>query len=253
MAEMMFETFSAPALYVGTPAVFSLLASGRTTGVVLDCGAGVTHTVPVYEGYSLPHAVCRVDMAGGDLSDHMARLLTQVGHTFFTFAERDIVRRIKEQHCYVASDFEQAFKGEDAVQIELPDGTIVQLGDQTFRCPEALFRPGMLGLQAHGIHEMVYQSVKRCDADIHRVLFSNILLSGGSTLFKGLPERLTREVSNYLPASVQPSVIAPPERKYTAWIGASIFTSIHAASPRMWITKADYDESGAGIVHQKCF
>ena len=255
MAQVMFETFGVQGMYVQVQAVLSLYSAGRTTGVVLDAGDGVSHTVPVYEGYQMPHAVGRMDVAGRDLTEHMQRLLMQEGLTFQGSSGLELVRSIKEATCYVAESHEAALAAARDVQqeYELPDGSVVRLGVARARCAEALFEPlSELGKDICGVHEMVYGTVSKCDIDVRRDLLANVVLSGGTTMFRGMAERMGAELTKLCPAAVQPRVVAPAERKYSVWIGGSILSSL-TTFQNQWVLKREYDESGAGIVSTKCF
>lgn len=134
---------------------------------------------------------------------------------------------------------------------ELPDGQVITVGSARFRVPEVLFQPSFVGLESDGIHDMMHKSISSCDIDVRRDLYSNIVLSGGTTMFKGMENRLQAEISNLAPALAKVKVVAPSERKYSVWIGGSILSSL-STFEECWITKDEYDESGASIVHRKC-
>ncbi|CAI5466747.1 unnamed protein product [Closterium sp. Yama58-4] len=289
MVLIMMESFHVPAVYVAIQAVLSLYSSGRTTG------DGVSHVVPIFEGYTLPHAIHRLDLAGRDVSSHLAMLLTERGYSFTTSAEREIVRDIKEKLCYVAEDYEKELamvesggvgvggvrkkgaeesgsgkkKGGKSERempsgsadtaaaaaaaaattldktYELPDGQVITIGSERFRAPEILFSPSLVGMEAPGLHEAAYNTIMKCDVDVRRDLYANIVLSGGSSMFPGMPERMQREVGSLAPGSVRVRVVAPPERKYSVWIGGSILASLTTFEQ---VGATGCDRLGLGVV-----
>nr|AJA32467.1 actin [Nosema pernyi] len=257
MTQIMFETFNAPNFYVSIQAVLSLYASGRTTGIVFDSGDGVSHVVPIYEGYSLPMAIRRLNLAGRDLTEYLQVILTERGSSFCTTAEKEIVRDIKEKLCYVSSDYEADVRNTDLLQsisknYEMPDGQVITIGNERFRAPELLFKPHLRGYEIMSIQDTIFDSIKACDVDIRKDLYSNIVLSGGSTLFPNMAVRLDKEIRALAPTSVKINVVSPPERKYSVWIGGSIVASL-STFQEMWISKEEYREYGPFIVHRKCF
>ncbi|KAG9486032.1 hypothetical protein GDO78_008888 [Eleutherodactylus coqui] len=255
MVEIFFDTFGVPAMYVVIQGVLALFSVGRVTGCVLDIGHGVTHSVPIYEGYCIPHAVLRLDLAGHDLTEYLMRLLRERGVSLVTSSELEIVRDIKEKLCYVAEDVDVELRKkpqEVEDEYKLPDGNVIKVHNQRFRCPEALFVPANVGMEAPGIDKLLFHTITKCDIDIRRTLYSNILLSGGSSLFTGTGLRLAKELTKMAPADCQVKVTAPHEPMLATWMGGSIVSSL-SAFQKMWVTKSDFQEIGPNIVHRKCF
>ncbi|KAL7116857.1 hypothetical protein ACP275_03G032500 [Erythranthe tilingii] len=258
MTEIMFETFNVPAMYVAIQAVLSLYASCRTTGLLIDCGAGVTNVVPVYEGYAIKEGIRPLDFAGGDITDYLMKILAdERGYMFMTSGEREIVRDIKEKLAYVALDFdkelENAKNSSDQIEkgYELPDGHVITVGSERFRCAEVLFQPWLIGMEGSGIHEAIHKSIVKCNVDVRKGLCGNVMLSGGSTMFPGIADRLCKEIAAFSPSSVKIKVVASPDRKCNVWIGGSILASL-STFQQMWILKGEYEEFGRAIVHRKC-
>ncbi|MGW6706857.1 hypothetical protein ACWGDE_18460 [Streptomyces sp. NPDC054956] len=254
-ARMLFEDIGVAALRIVNTSVLALTASGLDSGLVLEIGDGVTHAVPVVAASmgALPQAISnatgRQDLAGQDLTDYMMLILTERGHSFTTAAEREIVRDIKERYGLVIDDYEKALAADDGYYIktyELPDGQIITVDKERFRCPEALFQPALMGKEMPGIHERVHQAIQKTDPALHQQLYYNIILAGGSTAFTGLPERLHTEISALAPQGTKVRVIAPPDRRCSVWIGGSALASQDDFASQ-WITRAEFDKDPTSI------
>ena len=255
-AQIFFETLNVPGYFVQVSAILSLFATGRTTGIVLESGDGVSQVVPVYEGYSLLHATEKYNFAGSDLNDWMLKILGESGLTLTSFSEKEIARQIKEKYSYVCLDYDaevKKAKQTDQCEIKhtLPDGNVFVINEERFRCPELLFHPDMNNIEQDGIHQLIYNAIMKCDIDLRKDLYRNIVLAGGSTSFNGLSERLEKEITQLAPPAITVKVTAPDERKYAAWIGGSMFAALDTFVEQC-VTQDEYDESGPIIIERKC-
>ncbi|KAI1897404.1 hypothetical protein AGOR_G00082950 [Albula goreensis] len=258
MVELMFEAFSVPYAYVAMQAVLALYAAGRTTGVVFDSGDGVSHSVPVFEGYCLPHAVQRFTLAGIDVTLHLKKLLQEQGVTMRTSAELEIVREMKERCCCVAQDYEaELVSGGPAsseVYYTMPDGQVIHLSTERFRATEILFKPELIGRDHYGMHESIFKSILHSDIDLRKSFVGNIVLSGGNTLLAGLPQRLQCEIQKMVPIDLAEfvRVTSPKDRDFSVWSGGAVLASLPSFASA-WISEEEYEEYGPQIVFRKCF
>ncbi|EGG19417.1 P-type ATPase [Cavenderia fasciculata] len=244
MLEIMMEYFNVPAVYIAIQAVLSLYASGRTTGTVLDCGDGVCHTVPIYEGYCMSHNVKRLDLGGRDITEYLMRLLTERGYAFTTTAEREIVRDIKEKTSFVSMDYVDSMKQPvtEEVDYTMPDKQVLSIGNERFRCYEPFFNPSLLGMDIQGgggVQQLLHESIMGCDVDIRKELYKNIVISGGSTKANGFPQRLQAELEHLTNMPVK--ISAPDNREHSVWCGGSVLGDLSTFSDQ-WITRQEYQE-----------
>lgn len=253
VAEMMFESFGVPSLNISIQGVLALLGHGRTSGVVLSSGEGVTSTIPIFDGFGLPHCINRMDTAGKDLNIILGKLLAKNGLSLVKSTEKNETQNIKEQHCYVSQDPSE--ENAEAVEHTLPDGRKVTLKDERWQATEGLFNPAAGGLESEnmGCASMVWDTVAKCELDTRRTLLSNIVIAGGSTMFPGFADRLSKEVKAFAPSGIQTGVrvVQGKNPQNTVWIGGQIFASLRAMQEDQWVTIEDYDERGVGYIHEK--
>jgi len=271
MAQIMFETFKVPGFYIATQAVLSLYASGRTRGIVVESGADVSHAVPIFEGYALPHAILRLEMGGVDISDFLHHSFQQksVNGTDGITLSHEIVKDIKEKLCYVAPQNLAAEKNQPQSEkpYELPDGQIISIGRQDrVVAPEALFEPSMLGGDhaAHGsdgIAVICHNAISKCDLDLQQDLYGAVVLAGGTSMLPGFGDRMFNELTSRAPDGTRIRMIPDlqgrergynSQRKQAAWIGGSMFASLPTFG-QIQITKQEWEDCHESIVHRKCF
>lgn len=264
MIEVMFEKYGFDSVYIAIQAVLTLYSQGLLTGVVLDAGDGVSHICPVYEGFALPHLTRRLDIAGRDITRYLIKLLLLRGYAFNQSADFETVRMMKEKLCYVAynTQVEQKLALETTTLVEsytLPDGRTIKVGAERFEAPEALFQPHLLDVEADGIAEMLFNAIQAGDMDIRSDLYKHIVLSGGTTMYPGLPSRLEREIKQlYLErvlkgdtdrlAKFKIRIEDPPRRKDMVFIGGAVLADVMKDRDDFWMSKAEYEEKGKDVL-----
>lgn len=267
MLKNMFEKYNFPACKVSIQAMLVLYAQGLLTGVVVDCGDGVSHVVPVWEGMCPPNLIKRLNVAGRHITKYLVKLMQVKGYALNRSADFETVRQIKEKLCYVGYDMEVEKKlALDTTvlirKFELPDGRIVKLDSERFEAPEVLFNPALIDLDQGGIHEMLFGMIQEADIDLRASFYKHIVLSGGSTMYPGLPSRLEKEMKElYLKRILkgdekalnkfQLRIEDPPRRKHMVFLGGSVLADIMKDRPEFWISKQEWEEQGERIIDSK--
>lgn len=252
MAQIVLEGLGAPGFYVARTAALALYSAGRTNGAVLDMGGSVAHAVVVSEGYALPQTILPMDLSGHLVTTRLADLLKEAGRAV---SDVEVVRAIKEKLCYVAEDFakERAKpKGQIEADFKLPDGQMLKVGLERFTCTEALFQPHQMRRKDGGVHEGLYKSIMKANVDVRGEMFKNIVLCGGTSMLPNMPGRLQKGVSTLAPPTIKVDVTGQKDHEFSVWKGGAALASLPSFSGA-WVTKAEYAEQGASILHRKCF
>lgn len=250
MAEIMFEKLKVKSVAIFNTAVLSLFSTGRTRGLVVESGEGRTHAVPVFEGYAIPHAIFKMEVAGGDITAKVQEMMEQ-GNCEFASNMR-VMQAMKEKVCSVALDYNTAMKSRDIADdesksFELPDGNIVKVSQQIrMGAPEILF-----GNQEQGtpfVQSICLEAINTCDLDFQQDLIRSLVVAGGTSMLPGFAPRLKSELSSLLPAEMarQVDICVDSQRRYAAWIGGSMFASL-STFDQVAISKQDYDEGKSDV------
>ncbi|KAL7415939.1 putative ARP3-actin related protein [Mrakia frigida] len=285
-AEIMFESFNVQGLYIAVQAVLALAASWthgnserNLTGVVIDSGDGVTHTIPVAEGYVIGSAIKHVPIAGKDITSFVQQLLRDRGETANMPPEDQlrVAQRIKEDYSYVCQDMVKEFKKYDDdpykwfARFEGEHSVTgrkygVDVGWERFLAPEIFFNPEIVSSDfLTPLPEVVDNVIQASPIDVRRGLYKNIVLSGGSTMFKNFSQRLKRDLKNIVDSrvalsesasgghmrssGVEVNVISHAKQRYAVWYGGSLMASLPEFNSYC-TSKADYEEYGPSIVRK---
>eukprot|EP00258_Populus_trichocarpa_P030392 XP_024446411.1 actin-related protein 2 isoform X2 [Populus trichocarpa] len=267
MVETMFEKYNFAGVFIQIQAVLTLYAQGLLTGLVIDSGDGVTHVVPVVDGYSFPHLTKRMNVAGRHITSYLVDLLSRRGYAMNRTADFETVREIKEKLCYISYDYKREYQLglETTILVKnytLPDGRIIKVGTERFQAPEALFTPELIDVEGDGMADMVFRCIQEMDIDNRMMLYQHIVLSGGSTMYPGLPSRLEKEIlDRYLDAVLKGNkdglkklrlrIEDPPRRKHMVYLGGAVLAGIMKDAPEFWISRDDYLEEGMACL-SKC-
>lgn len=247
MAEIMFETFLVPGMYVSSQAVLALRATGRETGLLVDCGHTVTSVVPIWEGFHLSHAISKMYVGGRDITDYLRRLIQQRG---YNLTDTPTIEDIKEELCYVEIDPEETIKSQNILDSSytLKD-TKIHLGYEKFLAPEVYYQPSAIGSEDLPLHELVYQVILNSGMDVRYHLYRNIVVAGGSSMFEGLAERLHQGIEDLAPSNRSIEVVYPENRHFLTWQGGSKLVS-DPSFDKKWVTREEYHDQGPKVIHR---
>ena len=258
--ETMFETFNCASVYIEAQSVLAAYSVGKSTGISVDCGHTSLNFAPVYEGFLIKNCVHHIPIGGKDINDFLINLLMRNGQVIESKMQKQSITKAKELYCYICQNYEDEVirifenNNDEVKEWELPDKRKIKIGNERFQSTEILFEPNKYGYNCINFKELFQQTIKSIDSDLRETMLLNIIFNGGTTLFKGFKNRVTKEIEDAgKDYPYKKKIHTYPEAQFMAWIGGSILSSL-SNFEKLWITKAEYKEEGkASIVHKKCF
>jgi actin-related protein len=249
IAQIMFEKFNIFNIHIEPQPTMTLFSTSKTTGLIFESGDSCTQIVPIFEGYIIPQGVTSTPLAGRTLTDVFLSKIKDKLQKFKFSNYIEYAKKLKERYSFVKLEGAPL---SNSTEIELPDGNKIALRDEQLNLPEIFFDPSSISLEFSGYPELVVEAIKKTDLNLRREFYANILLGGGNTDIKNFPERLKKEISSKIPSNIASylRINSQLERKYSAWIGASVVCSI-GTFQQMWISKNDYEEVGPHVIHKK--
>lgn len=283
-AELMFETFEAPCMYLAYDAVLSAFSHGKTDAVVVDCGSSATRVVPIHQGYVLHGAAQRASQLGGDVLTNAVESLKSniAGANLLSHYALTMARRLKLECFKLPAPTEHYMRMRDVNDLKaavcclspgpftqgmavpsasytLPDGTTLTYTSERFQIAELMFNPAPSvsdapSVSPSGLHHVVFDSIQACDVDLRTELLTNLLLCGGGSCLENLNTRLTYEMSRLVPSifKVRTVTATALEKRFSVFTGGSILASL-GTFQQMWISREEYDEVGSSLINSRCF
>jgi len=268
MSEIMFENYGWAHLNIQVQAVLVLYSQGAMTGVVVDSGDGVTHVVPVFESYVLPQAVESMPLAGRHLTQRLIDLMVFRGYEMERSADQESARMMKDKYCYVAMDAQKEEQlcntttSQNTI-VTLPDGRKITLNEERYLCPEVLFDPTKIGEEYPGIAQLTFNAINKCEVDTRKAMYEKIVLSGGTTMFPGLSNRMHKDIENMYEkkngkkmnsgeVKIKLAIDDQPRRKHLVFQGGSVLAGITKDNADWWISKEEWAEEGESALDRKC-
>ena len=254
ISQILFEKMNIPALIFAKQPLLSLISTGYSTGIVLESGSDITQSCVSYEGYLIENSCLRFDYGGKDVSNTLNILLKQrnsdINYINF-FDDIKVLNDIKEKQCYIKTLKDD---NEDFVSIHseyiLPDGSKLNLQDEKILAPEILFNNKLIFQEYFPFHEMVINSIDKCDVNIKGKLYKTIVMSGGNTKFKGIEEKMKTNLSYLIPRGVDIKLRIQENQELNCWNGGNIVASLSTFN-KMLVYKKEWEECGKNIIHVK--